>query len=504
MHALNIAFDGKSSSELKEFISKNRELFSSWGIHIKVNDLLSEIGIEWLKLLAWEIRDETWIDIIWMIDGKWYDIPNTVANYAKRLDGLDVAYYTVHASGWREMIQAAKKAAPNTKLLAITILTSMQDDEVVDIYDANRADSILRLAKSALAAGADGLVCSPADAPMLREVFGYDFLLVTPNIQREWIERKDDQNQALTNTPRGAIENGASDIVVGRPILTAENPGEVIRETLEQMDAAQAPMRRGEVCHSGQGGSVSSPFAFEKLLHTGDWESVLKYIGAIYIRPMWGKYVRYTSGLIADAYTNMGVPERDYRVLHRVWHDIAGQLHQAHISPDWVIGAQMGSVRLSLSLAEALSIPESLYTEKDGDSMLLKRHELGDDGLKGRKIILSEDVITKGSTIAKMIEIVKNGGGEVVAVTCIVNRSGKDNFDGIPLFHCYTPAPFQMWWDEKTLEKTRANEQATGKSPEEIEAIITALQSKYPRLPSDAEISEKPKNEWNELVRSMR
>ena len=164
----------------------------------------------------------------------------------------------------------------------------------------------------------------------------------------------------------------------------------------------------------------------------------------------------------------------------------------------------MGSVRLSLSLAEALSIPESLYTEKDGDSMLLKRHELGDDGLKGRKIILSEDVITKGSTIAKMIEIVKNGGGEVVAVTCIVNRSGKDNFDGIPLFHCYTPAPFQMWWDEKTLEKTRANEQATGKSPEEIEAIITTLQSKYPRLPSDAEISEKPKNEWNELVRSMR
>ncbi len=497
MHALNIAFDGKSPSELKEFISKNRELFASWRIYIKVNDLLLEIGIEWLKILTWAIRDETWIDIIWMIDGKWYDIPNTVANYAKRLDGLDIAYYTVHASGWGEMIQAAKKAAPDTKLLAITILTSMKDDEVVSVYDAYRAESILRLAKSALAAGADGLVCSPADAPMLREVFGNKFLLVTPNIQREWVERKDDQNQALTNTPRGAIENGASDIVVGRPILTADNPSTVIREMLEQMNIP-LPLEKG-----GKG-DLASDFAFEKLLHTGDWESVLKYIGAIYIRPEWGKYVRYTSGLIADAYTNMGVPERDYRVLHRVWQDIAGQLHQAYISPDWVIGAQMGSVRLSLSLAEALSIPESLYTEKDGDSMLLKRHELGDDGLKRRKIILSEDVITKGSTIAKMIEIVKNGGGEVVAVTCIVNRSGKDNFDGIPLFHCYTPAPFQMWWDEKSLEKTRANEQATGKSPEEIEAIISALLSKCPRLPSDAEISEKPKNEWNELVKSMR
>lgn len=83
------------------------------------------------------------------------------------------------------MIRAAKAAAPEKKILAITILTSMKDDEVSEIYDANRADSILRLAKSALEAGTDGLVCSPADAPMLRQVFGNEFLLVTPNIKRE-------------------------------------------------------------------------------------------------------------------------------------------------------------------------------------------------------------------------------------------------------------------------------------------------------------------------------
>ena len=82
------------------------------------------------------------------------------------------------------MIRAAKQAAPETKLLAITVLTSMQEAEVKNIYDTNRAESILRLAKSALSAGADGLVCSPADAPMLRAVFGNDFLLVTPNISR--------------------------------------------------------------------------------------------------------------------------------------------------------------------------------------------------------------------------------------------------------------------------------------------------------------------------------
>ena len=87
-----------------------------------------------------------------MIDGKWNDIPNTVANYVKRLDGLSIAYYTVHASGGGEMIRAAKKAAPDKKLLAITVLTSMSEDETRDIYDENRANSILRLASIALGA----------------------------------------------------------------------------------------------------------------------------------------------------------------------------------------------------------------------------------------------------------------------------------------------------------------------------------------------------------------
>lgn len=164
----------------------------------------------------------------------------------------------------------------------------------------------------------------------------------------------------------------------------------------------------------------------------------------------------------------------------------------------------MGSIRLSSSLARAMSIGESTYTEKDGDAMALKRHDLGENGFAGKKVVLSEDVITKGSTLAKMIEIVKAGGGEVVAVTCAVNRSGKDNFEGIPLFHCYIPPAFGMWWDEKTLEKTRANETATGKSPDQIEEIISQIQSNNTPLPENSQIAEKPKNEWNSLVQSMR
>lgn len=211
-----------------------------------------------------------------MIDGKWFDIPNTVANYARRLDGLNVVYYTVHASGGGEMIKAAKKAAPEKKLLAITVLTSMSENETHGIYKENRANSILRLASVALEAGADGIVCSPSDVSMLREVFSEkygNFLLVTPNIQRTGIARNDDQNTSLTTTPGQAIENGSDDIVVGRPILTALNPGEVITEMLREMSEVQ-PKTHG-----------NGDFGFEKILHTGDWESVLKYIGAIYRKP---------------------------------------------------------------------------------------------------------------------------------------------------------------------------------------------------------------------------
>lgn len=143
----------------------------------------------------------------------------------------------------------------------------------------------------------------------------------------------------------------------------------------------------------------------------------------------------------------------------------------------------MWSIRISSYLAEKMWIEESIYTEKtwDGDKeMALKRHDID---LQWKKVILSEDIITKGSTLEKMIEIVKEGGWEVVAITCVWNRYGKDEFMWIPLISCFTPPKFNMWWDEKTPENSQWDN---------------------PQLPADSAISEKPKNNWNELVQSMR
>lgn len=103
--------------------------------------------------------------------------------------------------------------------------------------------------------------------------------------------------------------------------------------------------------------------------------------------------------------------------------------------------------------------------------------------MAGKRIILSEDTISKASTIRKMIEIVRKSGGEVVAITCIVNYFGQDNYEGIPLFYCSQPPEFKMWWDEKSLEKTRSNELAAGKTPEQAEEAVKNIQLQYPHLP---------------------
>lgn len=494
MPNLNLPFDAMTQDEVVSFIQKYIVPLSpeeQSRLYLKANDLLAEIGMEWLRDLHARIISETGITFQWMIDGKWFDIPNTVAHYVERLEWLPVAYYTVHASGGPEMIRAAKKAAPDIRLLAITVLTSMTWEEVVDIYDWNRAESILRLAKSALGAWADGLVCSPADVPMLRAVFGNDFLLVTPNISREWVARQDDQNTALTSTPAWAILNGASDIVVGRPIFQAENPTEVIREMLAQMDNIHSTV-------------MSEKFLFEKCLHRSDWWEFLRYAGVLYQRPENGKYVRWTSGLIADTYNNIAVAERDYRIFDRACRELSHAISAKNILPDIVMGAQMWSVRISLFLARALRIHESIYTEKESDSMTLKRHDIGSWFLQGKKVIISEDVISKASTIKKMIELVKQSGWEVVAITCIVNYFGQDNYEGIPLFYCSIPPAFQMWWDEKTLEKTRSNEIAAWKTLEQAEESVKNIQLQYPPLPEGSTVSEKPKNEWRVLVESMR
>lgn len=170
------------------------------------------------------------------LDLKFHDIPNTVAHGAKAAADLGAGLFTLHASGGRKMIAAARKAVEgtDTKILAVTVLTSLSDAELRDEvgFQETAAQAVPRLARQAVEAGAHGIVCSPLEIGLVREAVGPEPLIVTPGIRPAWASQ-DDQSRVLT--PREAAAAGATMIVVGRPILKHSNPAEAVRLIQEEL-----------------------------------------------------------------------------------------------------------------------------------------------------------------------------------------------------------------------------------------------------------------------------
>lgn len=171
------------------------------------------------------------------LDLKLCDIPNTVYKAMKNIAALGVDMTNVHAFGSIEMMKAAKKAInevnPETKLIAVTVLTS-SDQNVLDnelMIDGNINDVILKYASNTKEAGLDGVVCSPLESKIIKEKCGEDFLTVTPGI-RFAADAKGDQKRVTT--PAMAKEIGSSYIVVGRSITGAKNPVEAYRRCVRE------------------------------------------------------------------------------------------------------------------------------------------------------------------------------------------------------------------------------------------------------------------------------
>ena len=166
------------------------------------------------------------------LDLKLHDIPNTVAGAARSAAGLGAELLTVHASGGAAMVRAAVDAAAEssggrTRVLAVTVLTSLAADRLPASFSRHVAlsDVVLGLAEEALGAGAGGLVCSGAEAGMLRRRFGAVSaggpLLVVPGTRPAGAEAQD---QARVVTPGKALAAGADWLVVGRAVTSAKDP----------------------------------------------------------------------------------------------------------------------------------------------------------------------------------------------------------------------------------------------------------------------------------------
>jgi orotidine-5'-phosphate decarboxylase len=175
-------------------------------------------------------------------DVKFHDIPNTVAGAAREIARLGVSLFNVHASGGNAMMRAAKQAAaeadPGVEVVAVTVLTSLADEDLASIGQLTPASAqVERLAKLAQAAGLDGVVCSPQEISIVRRACGPDFLVVTPGVRPAGTDLAD---QRRVMSPAQAIAAGSDILVVGRPITAAANPGEAARLVAEEVARARA------------------------------------------------------------------------------------------------------------------------------------------------------------------------------------------------------------------------------------------------------------------------
>ncbi|MBW1709836.1 MAG: orotidine-5'-phosphate decarboxylase [Deltaproteobacteria bacterium] len=191
-------------------------------------------GVKEVKAL---ISDSTGI----FLDLKLHDIPNTVRGAMAAVQTMGADLVTVHAGEGQAMLRAAKEVPGPAKVLAVTVLTSLNLAEGQELglapeYTQPQALVLLR-ARHAQEAGCDGLVCSGQEAAVVREAVGPEMLIVTPGIRPAWsLMEGDDQKRVVT--PAQAIRDGADYLVVGRPIREAPDPAQAAARVVEEIESA--------------------------------------------------------------------------------------------------------------------------------------------------------------------------------------------------------------------------------------------------------------------------
>jgi len=183
--------------------------------------------VQWLR--------DTGCDVF--LDLKFHDIPNTVAGAMRRVAEMGVRLATVHASGGSKMLDAAVEAAGSTcGVLAVTVLTSLDDAMLGEAWGRERVDvenEVLRLAELARSSGVHGIVCSGQEADAVRRRHGDALKLLVPGIRLPGDPAGD---QARTMTPEGAVEAGANYIVLGRAVTAAPDPRAAMSAVTERLE----------------------------------------------------------------------------------------------------------------------------------------------------------------------------------------------------------------------------------------------------------------------------
>ena len=181
-------------------------------------------------------------------DGKFLDIPNTVSHAISNMVKHRIDMINVYLSGGKNMLIEARKSLIETaqkeniespKLLGVTVLTSITNEALQNDLkvQAQLEEYVLHLAQFAVKINLNGIICSPNEAKIVKDAIGEtkDFLIVTPGVRPSWAEANDQKRIA---TPKEAVLNGATHIVVGRPVTASKNPLDAVKKILDELEEA--------------------------------------------------------------------------------------------------------------------------------------------------------------------------------------------------------------------------------------------------------------------------
>ena len=215
-HEIIVALDVPSAREAAQAVARIGDAVSFYKVGL---ELFLADGPETLRMLKGEGKSV-------FLDLKLHDIPRTVERAVGSCLRYGADLLTIHAQGSVAMVEGAaravREAGAETKILAVTVLTSLDQSDLDRLGVARSvADEVLALGRMAVGAGAHGLVCSPREVAALRDALGPDAILVTPGVRPAGADKGD---QSRVATPAQAFENGASHIVIGRPVTKADDP----------------------------------------------------------------------------------------------------------------------------------------------------------------------------------------------------------------------------------------------------------------------------------------
>jgi orotidine-5'-phosphate decarboxylase len=218
------ALDVESSDEAKEWVKKLEERVKFFKVGLQLFLAGGFDIIDWIVRRGLEV----------MVDLKFFDVPQTVASAVAQLRGRGISLATVHGND--AILEAAAKAKHDVKILAVTVLTSLDQGDIHDLgFQCSTEELVFSRARRALQHGCDGVVSSGLEAPKLRRELGEKFLVVVPGV-RPVLNRTDDQKRTVD--VKQAFLNGADYVVIGRPIRQAPDPLRLIAGMQAQIQEA--------------------------------------------------------------------------------------------------------------------------------------------------------------------------------------------------------------------------------------------------------------------------